>query len=120
MSLLERARLDAQRIVSNLSGFAFSIKFTIGSKSATVRGPGKKHHISYDDQGLPVNALNATVTVCEKDLTNQGYPTRDANDEVDLRGHKVEWSDAKGSNTYEVMEWYPDEHLGLIVCILRN
>lgn len=120
MSLLDRARQDARRIVSSGAGFAFPITFTNGVKTATVNGTGKKHHIKFDDQGAVVNALNATVTVAETDLTDAGYPIRDVNGEISLRDHTVTWADAKGTNTYEVSEWFPDEHLGLIVLILRN
>lgn len=122
MSIIARARRDANKIVSNRNGFAIPITFSTPSLNfeITVYGTAKKHHTAYDEMGNVVNTLQASVTVSEKELIQFGYPVRNDNGEVALKHHKVTWDDAQGTYTYLISEWHPDEHLGLLVLLLNN
>ncbi len=121
MSILDRARKDAQRFVSDAKGFATSITFKHKEVIVSVNGTAKRHYTSYDDMGNVVGSINASCTVAEINLINQGYPVRNNLNEVYLRGHKVEWKDAMGAlYSYTIQSWFPDEHLGLLVLTLGH
>lgn len=122
MSLLGAIRSDVRQILGNGGDFGIPITF-ISPDQATVSviGTAKKHHIAYDDVGNVVNSRQASVTICEQDLTVQGYPVRNAKQEVYLKHHTVRWADAQGTMyRYKIDEAFPDEHLGIIVLILSH
>lgn len=120
-SLLERARKDALRF-SSQGGFETSVTFTPPTGDAvTADALAMKHHIGVDTDGQLMHSLNARITVSEKLLTDEGYTTRNGNNEVSMRGHKVAWEDASGeSKTYKITENWPDESLGTITLILGD
>lgn len=125
MSILERARRDMQRITSDKSGgFAVEITFTSPDGStATINGLHTKHHTAIDTEGRPVNSKNAHISFSETLLNEQGYITRppDYNGEVNLKSHRVAVKDSTGTvKNYKIRQWFPDETLGLIVCILDD
>lgn len=123
MNMLDRAIRDVRRIVSDRNGFTVPITFSTPNLDfeLIVNGTAKKHHTAYDELGNTVNSRQASVTVAEIDLTSKGYPVRNQNGEVFLRDHLVTWTDAQGNAyTYKIQEWFPDEHLGLLVIILSN
>lgn len=137
MSLTEDARDLARDITSNLDEWAVLMTFkTPGSGSFdylfdfafntpnmfTLKGLHTKHNTSINTEtGQRVNAKNASVTVSERFFTQNGYPVRDANNEVALVGHQVAVKDSTEKIcTYVVRETYPDEKLELIVCILGD
>lgn len=135
MSLLERARADVKRIIENDEEWGVAIEFASPSDSefdgsfeeafrgagstAAVTGTHTKHHQSFDlETGKDLNAKKASVTVVEQALTDLDYPVRE-NGEVDLKDHLVRVKDSTGTEyQYVVDQWFPDEALGLIVCIL--
>jgi hypothetical protein len=107
------------------SGFAVSMTFTNPSvtQTATIAGLHTKHNLSVDTDGTRVNTKNTHISFSEAELNAAGYTTRPAGDTgpVNLYKHKVEVKDSTGVNkTYQVDEAYPDETLGLIVCILGD
>jgi hypothetical protein len=116
---LEQARKD---IIEYTQGdFSTLLKLTSTSGVVVnVSGLATKHHLGIDpSDGSPVNTNNIHVAISEKKLTELNYPTRNACGEVVMIGHKVEYSDSTGNiGTYRIQETYPDETLGLIVCIL--
>ena len=123
MSVFDLAKRDWADQISNTDGFAIPITFTTpnGGTTAQINGLHTKHHLSYDAEGLPVNTKNAHISFREKDLTDLSYPVRDANGEVYLYGHKIEVKDSTGSSkTYMITETFPDETVGVIVCILGD
>lgn len=119
MSLVEQARRDVLQITTNKAEWGVDIMFTNpDGTQETIAGTATKHHLSIDNEGAPVNAKNASCTFCESALT---LPIRNTAGEVSLKGWKATWKDSTGSNiTYMVREWFPDETLGLIVCILGD
>lgn len=138
MGLLDRARQDAQRITANLNGFAVVMTFIVPGTNGlavydetydesydgqltqkTINGLHSKHHMQLDTQGQRENGKNAHVSFSESLMT--GYPIRDASGEVNMARHKVRVVDSTGTAiTYVINQWYPDETLGLIVCILGD
>lgn len=123
MGLFEQAILDARQISSDaVNGFGVSIEFTApNADTATINGLYTKHRVNVDQDGLPTNAKKASVTVSEKLLTDLGYPVRNSQGDVYLESHRVKVKDAEGVlYEYVVREWFPDETLGLIVCILGD
>ncbi len=92
------------------------------SLSVTVKGLGTSHHLSIDpNTGLPLNARNTHIAISEDVLTDAGYIVRNANGEIDLIRHFVSFKNNKGVlKHYRINETWPDETLGLIVCILGD
>lgn len=121
MGLIEQINKDIQQITGNLN--EFGIQLTLISPSsdiASVVGIHAKHHTGFDDEGFPINSKIASVAISEQFLTDQNYPTR-INGEVNLKRHKVKAKDSTGvENTYMIREFFPDETIGLIVCILGD
>jgi len=136
MSLLEIARDDIKRITTDLSEWAvlmtfktptagpfdYTFDFTFNnSQMFTLQGLHTKHHIGINGEtGQRVNTKQASVTVNESFFNDVGYLVR-VNGEVSLRDHQVAVKDSTGNVcTYVVREWFPDESLGVIVCILGD
>lgn len=137
MSLTEIARDDAKKYTTDLTEWAVLMTFrtpTAGafdftfdetfnsSEMFTMKGLHTKHHMAINgDTGQRVNAKTASVTVSERFFTQNGYPLRDETGEVNLQDHQVAVKDSTGTvKTYVIREWYPDEKLELIVCILGD
>lgn len=121
MGLIDQAKKDIEQITSNSNEFGVSMTFTAPtSKTATVTGLHKKHHLGIDpEKGVAVNTKTASVSVSEKFLADAGYPVRNGNGVVDLKKHLVAVKDSTGTTeTYIIEQWFPDETIGLIVCTL--
>ena len=124
MSLVDQAKADWQQITTDkVSGFGTSITLATPTGSAVVDivGLATKHHIGIDDDGNVVNTKNAHISFSEKQLTDQSYPVRDSDGEVSLYNHQVTWIDSTGASiTYVIREMFPDETIGVILCILGD
>ncbi len=119
MSLFDRAIQDAKLITNG--DFAVPIVFSHGGNTANIKGWTTKHHIGFDTDGNMVNSKTVNVTVSESDLTDAGYPVRDTNGEVNLRGHLVTVKDStQTTDQFQVSQYFPDERLGLITLILKE
>ncbi len=123
MNIIDTAKADIERITSDINEFAKAMTFTTPGPSvqtAAVKGLHSKHHLDIGTDGTEVNARNAHVSVSEKALTDLNYPVR-TNGEVNLKDHKVTVKDSTGiDRTYVIREWFQDETIGLIVCILGD
>lgn len=121
MGLIDRAKADIKTIIENTSDFGVQMAFVSpANDTATVMGLHTKHRISISPEGVPINARNAHVSVSEASLTALGYPVRE-NGEVKLSNHRVTVKDSTGEDkTYVIKEWFPDETIGMIVCILGD
>ena len=121
MNLLDTARMDANKIVQG----EFSSPCTITNPQRTVSvsliALATKHHITINPEtGQPVNAKNAHICLSETKLNELGYISR-VNGEISLIGHFIEVSDSTGIvNKYKISESWPNETLGLIICILQD
>ncbi len=124
MGLREQAKADIEQITSNADEWGIEIVLTApdpGNETVTITGLHVKHYISIDTDGNFVNAKNAQITFSEKFLTDAAYPVRNANNEVVLKGHKADVKDSTGVlRHYVIREWFPDETIGLIRCILGD
>jgi len=68
-----------------------------------------------------MNVKNAHISFSEALLTDVSYPVRNINGEVQLRGHKITTKDSTGvDKNYIITENFPDETIGMIVCILGD
>ncbi len=119
---LERAKEDIKRIIKT-GGFEVdaTLKHHSGTPSVNIKVTASKHHNSIDSDGLPSNTKNVHITLVESDLTDESYPVRNANGEVSLLNHLVDYADSTGNiKNYSISETFPDETLGIIVCILND
>lgn len=124
MSILDLARKDWQSITSDLAGFGVSLDLEApNAETVTVVGLATKHHIGIDTDGNLVNTKNAHCSFSEALLleNNPSYPLRGTDGEVALQGHKLTYADSTGGNkVYVIREWFPDETVGMVVCILED
>jgi hypothetical protein len=120
-NLLLKARRDAKRIM--MGGFSEDITITTPDDLVTVntKGLASKHYINFDSDGLPINSKNAHICLDELDLLDKGYTVRNSINEVSILNHKVNVGDSTGIvKNYIITETFPDETIGLIVCILGD
>jgi len=119
---MQLARRDAKFFVMN-GGFEESITITTPSadKTISLTGLATKHFINFDSDGLPINSKNVHICINENVLVAQGYPVRNAKTEIALLNHIITYPDSTGVvKKYIIRENFPDETLGLIVCILND
>jgi len=122
--LLEAARSDAKKYITE-GGFESDITITTPSNFVpltvlTTTGWATKHHLNFDTDGTQINAKNAHICLDEKTLKDAGYPVR-VNEEVRLINHQIIVKDSSGiDKNYIIKENFPDETLGLIVCVLGD
>ena len=121
--LLDRARADAKKFVTK-GGFQEEIKLvSLSPNPVTINtiGLASKHWINFDTDGIPVNSKNAHICLNEQELSENNYPYRNSEQEVDLFNHRVSVKDSTGIlKEYVIKEWYPNETLGLLICILKD
>ena len=120
---LERAIADMKRF--SQGEFSAEINFDnneVGedNENVTVNGFVSKHNLSINPEtGEPLNTKNVHISVVESVLNDADYTTRNANREIDLNKHTIQWTDASGLNfKFLVNEIMPSETLGLIVITL--
>lgn len=120
MSLLDQIRLDIEQITANDQEFAVPATFTSpDGETATINVIHSKHHLGVDTDGNRVNSKNAHISFAENNLS--GYTVRNASGEVAMINHRVTVADSTGiQKEYVIKEAYPDEMVGLIVCILND
>lgn len=118
--VLDRARLDAVRIVTN-GGFETEITLTRNLVSITTNGLAPSTHLTFDSDGLAVNSSKRRVCISETDLVSKGFAVRNAKNEVYLVGCLLSFTDISGiSRTYVIGENWADNTLGVIVLILEK
>jgi len=124
MGILDRARADARRILSNLNGWATALHFEnpANDQQADINGTFFRRTVLINDQeGTPVNTRMAHITFAEADFTPDYYEIRNAAGVVHMEGHLVSCMDSTGTlSTYIIREWHPDETLGIIRCMLGD
>ena len=122
MSLLDTIREDMRRIVPDTDEYGVELTLVAPDTTTLVlSGLHTKHSITFDTEGNLVSGRNIHVAITEADLVENSYPYRNSNGDVDLYRHKVTAKDSTGlDKTYVIAEFFPDEKLGLIVCILSD
>lgn len=80
MGLMEQIKSDIEDITSDLDGFAVTLIFNDpNGNTATVNGLFADISKAYDESGNPIIGKYTHVSVSEKHLTDQNYPTRNPN-----------------------------------------
>lgn len=125
MGLMEQTRIDAAAITANAaSGFGVELSFVApNGQTATINGIHTKHHLGINTDGNMVNAKKAHICFSEDVLlfANPGYPVRNSKSEVMLVNHRISVTDStRVVKEYVIREWYPDEAIGVITCILGD
>ena len=119
--ILAKARRDSRKYITK-GGFEEILSLT--SPNGLVietTGTVSKHWINFDSEGNSINSKNSHICINENELLELGYPVRNNNEEVYLKDHRVSTPDSTGVvKDYVIREWFPDENLGLIVCILGD
>ncbi len=121
MGILDLVKSDWKSITTNTNDFGVDITLTTptDSQSIEIVGLATRHHLGINSEGLLVNSRNVHVSFSEQQLIDESYPYLDANNEVNIKKHKVTFNDSRGdSRTYIIKEFFPDETIGVIVCIL--
>lgn len=121
MSILEMCKSDVEFINSNTNDFSVlsTLRNSDNSINITVKGIHAKHHLGITPEGVPINTRVSNIAFTEKQVTDHGKSIRNSFGEVDLNGFTITVKDSTGlDKTYAIEEWYPDETVGLIVCIL--
>lgn len=121
MSLIDTINSDIAKITSNNKEFGVSIELIAPTlETITINGIHTKHHLGIDTDGNMVNSKKASIAFSES-LLIAPYPVRNTNKEVDLLNHLINVKDSTGIvKNYIVQQWFPDETIGLIVCILED
>lgn len=121
--LLEAARRDIAKITQS-GGFEEDILISNPSNGfiIPIKGLHSKHWIGFDENGNQINSKNAHVSFMELSLTLNGVQTRNTKTgNVDLEGFRVSVKDSSGVlKNYIVIQSFPSETTGLIVCILGD
>ena len=114
---IDRAIRDAKRIIT-AGGFNSPVTVTpVSGNSIIVQGVTSRHHIEFDQDGYPINGINAHVIFSETDLVDKGLTVRNSRGEVALDAWLAAWIDGTGtSRTYKIVQTKPSETLGLIIC----
>lgn len=123
MGQIEQAIKDVQRIMEDDAiGFAVSLTLYDGNGTPfTLKGTHARHHIQIDEEGAPINSLNAHIAVSTETLDAASYTYKNADNRVDMKNRRVIVADSSGTpRNYTVSQWFPDETLGLIVLILQD
>jgi hypothetical protein len=121
MGILDRARQDMQKILTDLSGFAVEVDITLNSETVKVGAIFSNHHVKISDTGVPVNSKKASITVHEKALNDAGLQIRNADGEVNLYKAHVTYKDSSGlPGAYYCSQFFPDETTGNIVMMLQK
>lgn len=119
MSLLEKARRDLKRFLTDQNGWAVEVTVTNGTDSVTLKGVFSNHHANVEGLNGPANSLKATITIPEKILQDNNYPVRNQEGEVEMENHLCTYTDSTGnSETHVIQQTFADQTLGNIVLIL--
>ncbi len=120
MNLKVQAKKDIKIITGSSGEWVDEIKLTSPSGIvAHITGLHTKHHLGVDSDGVQINSKNSHISFSEENIQN--YPVRNQNGEVSLKNHRVSVKDSTGIlKEYVIQEWFPDETIGLIVCILGD
>lgn len=121
-SLLNLAIKDSKRYITK-GGFESEISLETPDSNTTVdvTGYATKHWLRFQDEISVVNTKSAHICISEEELREKLYPVRNSGNEVDLYQHRVKVIDSSNLiRSYVITETYPNETLGLIVCILSD
>ena len=115
--IIDLARQNAREILNG--GFSTELTITpAGGSSFIINGTTAVHSQGFDADGLPVIGPNSHCTFSELDITDLGIVTRDTNNDLNVKGWEVSFTDQFGTYNCKIKEQRPDRGLGIIVAIL--
>ena len=123
MGLIDIINKDIKRFTTDLNGYGSEITISTHDGNTVLETVGihVKHHVNVDSDGNVVNSKNAKVSISEDNFIQANYPYRNSGGEVNLYNHLVSAKDSTGLvKNYVIREFYADEYIGLIVCILGD
>lgn len=118
MSLRDLAIRDAKHILGDSTGFSTPVTFSTpdGTVSKTINAMATRHSFSQGTDGVAMVKPTVHCSFAEATLVAAGYTVRGADGKVDMKGHRVTWTDATNiEKTYLVETPMPDETLGIIL-----
>lgn len=122
-NVLKAARKDIAKITQK-GGFEETMIFSDPSSnlSAEIKGLHSKHWQAFETEGSVVNSKNAHISVMESVLLEAGFKTRnEKTGNVKLDHLIIEVPDSTETpKKYTILESFPSETTGLIVCILGD
>lgn len=119
----DRAKADWQTITTDKNGWGNDITLTHsdGVQTIVVTGITSKHHIGIDTDGNLMNVKNAHISFSEQLVIDGSFPIRNTEGNVYMENYRATFKDSKGDDiTYVIREWFPDEKLGVILCLLGD
>lgn len=122
MGLIDRARNAVKRYTSDVTGAAVSItiKNPNNSVSLDLTGIHTRINLGVDQDGNITNSRKAYVSIMESFLVSNGYPVRNSERVIILKGHQIIVSDTFGISNYVIKTVIPDDTLGNLVCMLSD
>lgn len=122
MSLIAQAKADIEQITTNTDEWSVPMELiNRAGETLNIKGIHTKIHLAIDTEGNPVDSKQAHVAFSEKTVTDLGWSIRNADNEVDLRGYRVNVKDSSGVvKNYIMLRWFADETIGLITCMLED
>ena len=122
MGLMNDINLHVRRITTDEAEFAESAVFVAPTGETVTCGViHTKHSVGFNEEGERITSGIASIAVSESVLTDEGYPTRNADALIHFEDHKVSVADSTGVvKEYVCSQWFPDEAVGLIVLILAR
>lgn len=122
--ITDLAKRDIARITSDKQGFGIDATFYPpgGEDPVVITVIHTKHHLGVDPETrIWGNTKNAHISFSEQFAVQLGYVIRNQAREVFLQKHKVVVKDSTGEEwTYRIDQWFPDETVGLICCLLGD
>lgn len=124
MGLMEQAAALIKQVTSDTNGFASPVVFTTTNgqtvTSKTCNAVVTIHGLHIDDRGMVVVAPTSRVMVSELALITVGFPTRDSNSKLALKGVTLTITDAMTGiqATYIVRENIGNNMTGLTTLTL--
>lgn len=119
MGVFELGRVASKRFSQQIP---LTFYRTLNVDEVEVMGMATRHHLGIDpDTRTLVNSRNTQCTVSEELLTEQGFETRNASGDVSMLNVYVRYNDGTGTErTYKISQVYPDDTIGLIICVLES
>ena len=122
MNIMDLARLEYANITGSPDvGTAIEFRPLPASIPVTVYGLASNIGLSVDSEGLQVNARNCHISISESLLIAAGYIVRNAEKEVNIKGHLIRVADSTGVvKDYKIEQTIVYETLGRIYIILAD
>lgn len=122
MSLGGDAKEFIHEIVNATGDFAVRLDFQSPTgDTATINGIHSDHTNMYDENGMPINGKKTHVSISEQSLSFFEYPTRNNNNLISLKGHRVTIHYVNGYQIkYSIDDTRPDYTVNLITLFLSE